>query len=273
MYLHTDCDLLDIMNPDLINFAFRLADAARCETLGRASGAIPVENKARGAAFDPVTEADRDAERAMRVLIDREFPHHGISGEELEEKAGHSNYRWSLDPIDGTRSYICGLPTWTTLIALLDNDRPLLGLIDAPSLDQRYFGWGGKSWMLCCGVRKQLQVSGCSKLAEARLSTTDPFLFDGDEAQSFHRLQRTVRTTRFGLDAYAYARLAAGTIDLVVECGLKPHDCHALVPVVRGAGGILGDWLGGTEIATGRIIAAATQQLYDATVEIMAVAD
>ncbi len=259
--------------PELVAFALTLADAARRETLRPVAGALAVENKASAGAFDPVTEADRNAERAMRELIATSFPDHGISGEEFGDQAGSSAFHWSLDPIDGTRSYICGLPTWTTLIGLLENGRPVLGIIDAPCLDQRFVGHGAVSWTGSIGEHTPLCISGCSDLREARLATTDPFLFEGAAAKAFATLCAAVRTTRYGHDAYAYARLAAGTIDLVVECGLKPHDYHALIPVVRGAGGLFGDWSGGDDFSAGQVIAAATPQLYEAAVGIMRVPD
>lgn len=255
--------------PELKDFASDLADAARLVTLAAAAGPIAVENKGGAGAFDPVTEADRAAESAMRELIARAYPDHGHSGEEFGDSPGSSRYCWSLDPIDGTRSYTCGLPTWTTLIALLDKGEPVLGIIDAPRLDERYVGDGAASWCHVAGTIAELRSSGCTELAEARLSTTDPFLFSGKALESFTELRRTVRTTRYGHDAYAYARLAAGTLDLVVECALKPHDYHALVPVVRGAGGAFGDWAGGADFSAGEVIAAATPELYAAAVELM----
>ena len=254
---------------ELVSFALTLADAARRETLRQAASTVRVENKGFGCAFDPVTEADRDAERAMRDLIVQTFPDHGVSGEELGHRAGTSAYQWSLDPIDGTRSYTTGLPTWTTLIALLDHGEPILGVIDAPRLDERYVGSGAGSWSASAGSQTPLCVSGCTTLDEARLATTDPFLFEENASPAFRTLCGVVRTTRYGHDAYAYARLAAGTIDLVVECGLKPHDYHALIPVVRGAGGTFGDWSGRDDFSAGQVIAAATPQLYEATVEVM----
>lgn len=254
---------------DLQTFASRLANAARQVTLAQVHGAIVADNKGNADLFDPVTAADRSAEQAMRAIIATEFADHGISGEEFGNVPGSSRYSWSLDPIDGTRSYICGLPTWTTLIALLDDGEPVLGLIDAPRLDERYIGDGATSWCETGDAQTSLRCSECTGLAEARLSTTDPFLFGGGDAEAFAELQNRARTTRYGLDAYAYARLAAGTLDLVVECGLKPHDYHALIPVVRSASGVFGDWNGGSDFGDGNVIAAATPQLYAAAVEIM----
>lgn len=254
---------------DLLSFANRLADLARQETLRHASGSVPVENKGGAGEFDPVTEADRNAERVMRAAIQTAHPDHGLAGEEFGTTPGSSRYHWLLDPIDGTRSYTCGLPTWTTLIALLEDGEPVLGIIDAPAVGERYVGCPEGAALSRGGSSIALRASGCTALAEARFSTTDPFLFTGEAAEAFERVRKAVRTTRYGHDAYGYARLAAGTVDLVIEGGLKPHDSAALIPVVRGAGGVFGDWNGGSDLAAGNVIAAATPQLYEAAVAIM----
>lgn len=243
----------------LAAFAGSLADAARAVTLGAADRAA--EDKSGGGAYDPVTAADLEAERTIRALIETAFPAHGIVGEEFPEKAGAGRFVWSLDPIDGTRAFVCGLPSWTTLIALLDEGEPVVGLIDVPALDERYLGFAGAAG---------LRASGCRRLAEARLSTTDPYLFAGAEADAFERLRRTARLTRYGLDAYAYARLAGGSIDLVAENGLKPHDYNALIPVVRAAGGVIGNWRGGADFGDGEVLAAATPELFEEAVRVLA---
>jgi myo-inositol-1(or 4)-monophosphatase len=245
-------------------FASRLADAARAVTLAAAN--FEIHDKNEGGAFDPVTDADREAERAMRALIEAEHPDHGISGEEHGARAARCAHSWSLDPIDGTRAFICGLPSWTTLIALLEDGAPILGLIDAPRLDELYLGDNKHAWL----NGEPIRASDCRALGEARLSTTDPFLFQGEEAAAFERLRGAVRVTRYGHDAYAYARLAAGAIDLVAESGLKPHDWQALVPVIRGAGGVVGNWRGGADLDAGQILAAATQELFDEAVAVLA---
>jgi myo-inositol-1(or 4)-monophosphatase len=221
----------------LKSFAQELADAARGETLRRWALGIAADDKSGGAAFDPVTEADREAERVMREMIEARFPVHGIAGEEFPDKAAAGPFVWSLDPIDGTRSFICGMPTWVTLIALLDDGAPALGVIDVPRLGERYLGDCERTLLISAESEKSLSASGCERLADARFSTTDPFLFKGIEADPFAELRKRVRTTRYGHDGYAYARLAAGSIDLVVESGLKAHDYNALIPVVRGSGG------------------------------------
>lgn len=243
----------------LSSFASSLADAARTVTLGAPDR--EAEHKGGTAGYDPVTAADREAERVIRELIEQAFPDHGIAGEELGATAGTGRYVWSIDPIDGTRAFICGLPSWTTLIALVDDGEPVLGLIDVPALDERYLGFSGAPG---------LQASDCRSLDEARLSTTDPDLFAGVEADGFARLRRAARVTRYGLDAYAYARLAAGSLDLVAESGLKPHDYNALIPVVRAAGGIIGNWRGEDDFSEGQVLAAATQELFDEATRVLA---
>lgn len=248
----------------LMAFALRLADAARSETMSRwANTELPDNKAAAGKEFDPVTEADREAERAMRRLIEAEYPDHGISGEEFGEKPAGGRYMWSLDPVDGTRSFVCGMPSWTTLIALLEDGAPAIGVIDAPRLGELYAGDCRNAVLIGGGGEAPLRTSECRSLADARFSTTDPFFFTGAEVEAFAELRPRVRTTRYGHDAYGYARLAAGTIDLVVESGLKPHDYNALVPVVRGAGGTIGNWSGGPDLSAGQVVAAATPELFD----------
>ncbi len=258
------------MLSDFAAFACTLADAARAVTLPAAAEAQQPENKAKDGRYDPVTDADRGAERAIRALIEKHHPHHGIDGEEYGSKPAQGQYRWSLDPIDGTRAFICALPSWTTLIALLEQDEPILGVIDAPAMGERYLGADGSAQLITPDGTRPLATSGCTILAEARLATTDPYLFKGAEADAFARLRGAVRLVRYGWDAYGYARLAAGGIDLVVESGLQPHDLNALVPVVRGAGGVVGNWRGGDDLAGGDLVAAASRPLFDATVEILA---
>lgn len=247
---------------DFLAFAHRLADAARAETLPRFRTGLAADNKLVGSGFDPVTAADREAERAMRALIEAEHPDHGIQGEEFPERPAQGPFCWSLDPVDGTRAFICGLPSWTTLIALLRDGQPVIGIIDAAPMGERYAA--------DLGGAIAATTSGCTDLGAARFSTTDPFLFSADEHPRVERVRRAAMTARFGLDAYGYAMIAAGHLDLVVESGLKPHDYNALVPVVRAAGGWIGDWEGGEDFTWGRVVAAATRALYDEAVALLA---
>lgn len=256
---------------DLVSFAKDLVTAARRETLGVLAHDRLAEDKGRDGVFDPVTRADRACEAALRRAIEDRFPDHGISGEEFADKTAKCRFAWSIDPIDGTRSYMCALPSWTTLIALLENGEPVLGLIDAPSLDETYVGVGDQATMIRKGEVSSLSTSDCRSISQARFSTTDPFLF-GPAGGALQGLVRAVKVTRYGHDGYAYARLAAGSVDLVVETGLKPHDYNAHIPVIRAAGGHVGDWAGGGDLAEGKIIAAASRELYDAAVELLAAA-
>lgn len=255
---------------EFAEFAHRLADAARSETLSRWRGAGAARNKAANGSFDPVTEADVAAEQAMRRLIEVEYSDHGIAGEEMPDRPSTSGWTWSLDPIDGTRSFLCGMPSWVTLIGLLFEGRPVLGLIDAPRMGERYLGFGEAAVLVDPEGMHQLHSSACTTLAEARLSTTDPYLFRGSEGEAFEAVRSSVRTMRYGHDGYAYARLAAGSIDLVVESGLKPYDYNALVPVIRAAGGVVGNWRGEEDLSDGQIVAAASDTLFRAAVAILA---
>jgi myo-inositol-1(or 4)-monophosphatase len=261
--------MTDIDLENYASFARELAAVARAETLHwLAQGSVP-DDKNAGGAFDPVTEGDRAAERAIRAAIEARYPEHGISGEEYGEKSGTGPWSWSLDPIDGTRAFICGLPSWTILIALLHEGRPVVGLIDAPRLDELFVGFGGNGTVDSAAGEAALRVSSCARLAEARLATTDPYLFAGEELAAFTRVREQARVTRYGLDAYAYARLAAGSIDLVIENGLKPHDYNALIPVVRAAGGAIGNWRGEDEFGEGKVVAAASQALFEEAVRLL----
>ena len=244
-------------------FAEELADAARSEALSWNDADWTVEDKSGGGVFDPVTRADRAVERVVRDLIEERWPDHGIEGEELGAKEGSSRYRWSLDPIDGTRSFICGLPSWTVLIALLDEGQPGVGVIDAPRLGERFVGYGGIAELVTASGRTLLRTSQCRTLGEARLSTTDPYLFAPEDQIGFEQVRKRVRLTRYGLDGYAYGRLAAGDLDLVVESGLAPYDMNALLPVVKAAGGAVSNWRGGSDLSEGKLLAAASPALLD----------
>lgn len=218
-----------------------------------------------GGAFDPVTALDRNIEKEMRALLVTEFPDHGVWGEETGWSNQGASRHWSIDPVDGTRALICGLPSWCVLVGLIEGGKHVAGMIDCPSLDERLIGLDGATTRNGVAV----QTSGCLSLDSARLSTTDPYLFEGDEAVAFAALRNAVLLTRYGLDALAYARVATGDLDLVAESGLKRHDLDALVPVVRGAGGHVGDWSGGEDWDGGRIVAAASRTLYDEAVALM----
>lgn len=223
-----------------------------------------VEDKGGKADFDPVTEADRSAERAMRARLAELRPEDGICGEEYGEQEGSSGWTWYLDPIDGTRAFVAGLPVWTVLIGLVDDDQnAVAGVIDQPILNERYMGWPGGASLRRGDDVQTLSVSGCVDLQTAIIATTDPFILTPSEQGAWTHLRHTARITRYGLDAYGYARLAAGTIDLVAETGLAPHDTAALIPVVRGAGGFACDWRGAPAKPGGQLVCAASKPLLD----------
>lgn len=245
-------------------FFAQLSEAARAVISAELVRGLACDNKA-AAGFDPVTEADRAAERALRAVIEARYPEHGIWGEEFGMVRADAPFRWSLDPVDGTRALVCGLPSWAVLVGLIERDRHIAGMIDLPALDECLVAVDGET--LRNG--KEARASGCTNLAEARLSTTDPNLFAGQELDAFERVRKTCRLTRFGLDALAYARVATGDLDLVIENGLKPHDYDALIAVVRGAGGTIGDWVGGDDFKPGLVVAAASVELYEQSVELL----
>lgn len=267
---------------DFTAFARELALRARVETLPRFRQALDIDNKLEEA-FDPVTEADREAEKVIRTLIEKRYPDHGILGEEFGEKEAESPYRWVLDPVDGTRAFICGVPSWTTLIALEEEGAARVGVIDQPWLGEMFVGGAGGACLIKGPERRRIAVSGETALAQARLSTTDPRAgecFSGEEAGLFNRLSEKVRVTRFGLDACAYALLAHGQFDLVAEAGLQRYDAAALIPVIEQAGGVASDWAGekiGPAFEKplseggqgGRFIAAASKELHAAALEIL----
>jgi histidinol phosphatase-like enzyme (inositol monophosphatase family) len=202
-------------------------------------------DKGGAAGFDPVTEADKGAERAIRALISERYPEHGVIGEEYGEDRPDSEFVWVLDPVDGTRAFIAGLPLWCTLIGLRFEGKPVLGSIGQSYLGELYIGHAGGSRLMSRGGSKPLKVRACPKLTDAIIATTDPeACFSGAELGAWTQVRAAARLARLGCDAYAYAMVAAGTMDLVVEAGLKAWDIDAAIPVVEGAGGVVTDWRG-----------------------------
>ena len=241
----------------MLAFAQQLADAARPIAMRHFRQPIAVETKAD---LSPVTVADRMIESEMRGMIAERFPGHGVFGEEFASRIG-PDFTWVLDPIDGTRSFITGMPLFGTLIALLRGREPMLGVIDFPAMGERWVGRAGEPTRL---NDRPARVSDCRELAQARCYCTSPDMFDEQDRPRFDALSRSAAMRRFGGDCYAYALLASGHCDLVVEAGLQPYDYLSLVPVIEGAGGRITDWQGnrlGFE-SDGRVIAAATELLW-----------
>lgn len=244
--------------PRLLAFADALADAARVAILPYFRAAHTVNNK-DVARFDPVTDADEAAERAMRALIEQEFPDHSVLGEEYGGALAHEGYQWILDPIDGTRAFIAGLPTWGVLVGLYHDGRPLIGVMDQPYLDERYRGWMSPeslgASLTTRGETRAIRTRPCASLGDAIISTTSPDLFEGEEAQAFARVRAQAKLIRYGFDCYAYCMIAAGHIDTVMESGLKVFDIAALIPILTGAGGGVCAWDGGDASQGGRVLA------------------
>ena len=201
--------------------------------------ALSIEDKGRAGGFDPVTAADHAAETAMRSLIRRTFPDHGIIGEEFGKERADAEYVWVLDPIDGTKSFICGMPAWGTLIALLRSGEPVYGLMNQPFTRERFSGDGGGAHYRGPNGKRDLHVRPCADLASAVLFTTSPLLMNAHDRETFAQVEKTVRLSRYGGDCYAYCMLAAGHVDLVIETELKPYDVLPLVPIIIGAGGFI----------------------------------
>ena len=240
-------------------FACELADAAAAVTLKYFKTTIPIDDKTDGAGFDPVTKADRGAEEAIRALIEARYPDHGIFGEEFGIKSANGPFEWVLDPVDGTRAFISGLPTWGTLIALRHEGQPVIGVIDQPYIRERYLGWPGGATLNGTTIKART----CAGLDQATISTTDPAIFKAHERPAFFTLYDRARLVRYGLDCYAYAVVAAGHMDMVIESGLKPYDMMALIPVIRGAGGCATNWEGAIPGDCGRLIAVGDPKLLD----------
>lgn len=197
------------------------------------------------AAFDPVTEADRGAEAAIRALIGERYPDHGVIGEEYGEDRPDAEFVWVLDPIDGTRAFIAGLPVWTTLIGLRHQGRPVLGSIGQPYVGELFVGHAGGSRLMSRGQSKPIQVRECADLNDAVIATTDPdACFDGAERGAWLQVRAAAKLARLGCDAYAYAMVALGKMDMVIEAGLKSWDIEAAIPLIEGAGGMVTNWRG-----------------------------
>lgn len=189
----------------------------------------------------PVTIADKEAEQIMRDLLKVTYPKHAVYGEEFGEKKSDSEYMWVLDPIDGTKNFMTGQPTFGTLIALLHNKEPIMGIINQPITEERWLGIRGTKTTMNGGV---VRVRPCADIGLALMSTTSPYLFEGDKREAFERVREKVKFCVYGSDCYAYAMLASGHLDLVVESGLKAHDVMALLPILKGAGAYVSDWQG-----------------------------
>ncbi|MBW4707527.1 histidinol-phosphatase [Roseobacter sp. YSTF-M11] len=267
--------MTDALHPAAVNLsdidrtARLLADAAREVILPyfRHSGLASENKLAEG--FDPVTEADRAAERAMRAILSEQRPQDAILGEEYGSTPGTSGLTWVLDPIDGTRGFISGTPTWGVLIAVSTEAGPIYGMIDQPYIGERFIGAEDRA--VVSGPRGEvlLKTRSTRHLSEAIIFTTFPEVGTSEEGGAFRAVCEHVKLTRYGMDCYAYALLAAGQIDLVIEAGLQPYDIHAPIALVEAAGGIVTDWQGGPAHAGGRAIAAANRDIHQKALDVL----
>jgi myo-inositol-1(or 4)-monophosphatase len=255
---------------DFAAFVDRLADASGDAIRPFFRTSLKVEDKSHGGTFDPVTAADRAAEAAMRTMIQQTFPDHGVIGEEFGDDRPDADSVWVLDPIDGTKSFICGMPAWGTLIALMRGGSPVYGMMHQPFIRERFFGDGAMSRYRGPAGERALAVRPCVRIEDATLLTTSPLLMNATDRAAFEKVERLVRLSRYGGDCYAYCMVAAGHIDLVIETEIKPYDIAALIPIITGAGGIVTTWEGEPAERGGRIIAAGDKRVHAAAIKALA---
>ncbi|MEP1229775.1 MAG: inositol monophosphatase family protein [Litorimonas sp.] len=252
-----------------------LSALARAITLPLFATDMAVDNKDDGGSFDPVTQADIEAERVMRGAITAAFPEDSIEGEELPDSLGTNDFSWTLDPIDGTRAFVAGVPVWSTLIALSWRNQPVLGLIDVAAQDKKFWGQTTqqtqKAWRDFGGQIAPLRCRRLSSINGAILGCTEPLaMFTAQERSVYDSIRQQVRFSRLGLDAYAYGLIAQGRMDIVIEAMLKPCDVRALMPVIEGAGGKLTNWNGGSAVNGGRVVCAGSPNLLPELYETLA---
>ena len=262
-----------MQDPDwtaLTAFAVALAAASAAEILPHFRCNIAVDVK-DNPIWDPVTEGDRAGERIIRRMIEETYPDHGIHGEEYGIKEARSPFTWVLDPVDGTRAFVCGMPTWGTLIGLTYEGRPVVGVMNQPFVGDMFYGNPQGAWHDHRGARSAIRVRQGVPLVRASVGTTAPELYRNEKDQSgFQRLRKAAQLTRYGGDAYFYAMVAAGHMDIAMDCGLQPYDIVALLPIVLGAGGAAAEWTGGDPAKGGNVMVAGSQALLDEALAVMA---
>jgi histidinol phosphatase-like enzyme (inositol monophosphatase family) len=252
-----------------LEVAHQLADASGPVIMPFFRKRMRIENKAGIGAFDPVTAADKAAETIIRKTIAVQFPDHGVIGEEFADTAGTSPYTWVIDPIDGTRAFMSGMPLWGTLIGLMYDHHPIVGMMDQPYTRERFWGTAkGAFGRSVSGEIRRIKTRPTTTLTDAVLMSTSPDLFKpGTERRRFEAVSKVARMTRYGGDCYAYCMLASGHVDIVVEAGLKIFDIVPLIPIIEAAGGIVTDWTGAPATGGGRIVAAGNRALHAEVLE------
>ncbi|SOE16374.1 histidinol phosphatase-like enzyme (inositol monophosphatase family) [Hoeflea halophila] len=255
------------MLPD-ISFLDAIAEAAAAETLPRFRMSVAVDNK-QASGFDPVTEADRAAEKAIRELISERYPEHGILGEEHGDVGLDRDYVWVIDPIDGTRAFISGLPVWGTLVGLYHKGKAVMGMMDQPFTGERFIAKPGEAMVRRHGLNSGISTRKGVSLGQAIMMTTSPKIFSEALAPVYQRVEDQVQLARYGCDCYAYAMVASGHIDLVVEADLKPYDVGGLIPLVEQAGGVMTTWTGDSAEMGGTIVASGSAALHEEVLELL----
>ena len=255
----------------LLETAHDLADASASAILPYFRKTLEIDNKAEAGRFDPVTAADRAAERAIVDELQSAWPDHGVEGEEYGIQPGTSPYRWIIDPIDGTKAFILGMPTWGTLMGLVHDEVPVFGMMNQPFTNERFWSAAdGAVFRGPDGREQRIETRACASLADAMFMTTHLDMFkDGPETAGFEAIRRATRTTRYGGDCYSYCMLAAGHVDLVVEASLKPYDIAALIPIIEAAGGVCTTWTGESAARGGCVVAAGDPRVHAAALELL----
>ncbi len=255
----------------LIPFIHHLADISAEAIMPSFRKGIVVIHKAGVHDFDPVTEADRAGEAVIRKAINAQYPDHGIVGEEFGSENEDAEYVWVIDPIDGTRSFISGVPVWGTLIGLYKDGKPFIGMMNQPFTQERYWSDGTTSYSAYLKKEQEIKVRSVTDIEQATLLSTGLDFFPEEyERVLFEKVQQRAKLTRFSYDCYGYCMLASGQVDLVVEAGLNIYDIAALIPIVENAGGIVTNWTGGDPSQGGQILASGCEALHEKALKVLA---
>jgi myo-inositol-1(or 4)-monophosphatase len=250
-------------------FALELAERAGRATLPHFRAEVAIHDKGTRGRFDPVTEADREAERIIRDGVEQAYPEHGILGEEFGHRPGNG-LTWVVDPIDGTRAFMTGMLHWGVLLALFDGEKPVLGVMHQPFTGETFYGTNDTAYYRRGGSERPLRARGCASLQDAVLTTTSPKLFRrAEDRAAFDRLEGAVKLSKYGGDCYIYAMLAMGFVDLAADSDLNPYDIQALMPIIRGAGGVVSTVAGGDASMGGFVLASGSRELHTLALECM----